>query len=458
MTEESTKQFSYKQSGATGAEIHRGASVVCEIIGMRLCNVRFAEGGSILIGSDVGIPLYWMQYANHQHPDRNSASNGTVSLVASDADRIVVRVTGTNQAREIESVMDLTVEFHPATNACTYRFDATLTVLPGKAWHVTPNPDHGELEFFNLYPLDAFTGDTGRTKQYQACYVRQGGVVTRIPHHHLETSDKHSIPLHKGDGFFWLMESENPAVEILSEQEVSAGLCAYMWDAHFGYRVPHGGAPVALQGPLQFSAAWKLYRIERDQAEDIVRQAREGDPGGLDSTPIYVEGVNRFSRVPPDSLRERHDLWPWSPSVISGDVRLSVDRGLGYDDLDSLHIESREEGHAEWVATTLGPAFGGKAFHPGKRHRLRAYVRTTDLEGMARIAIRLHRKDRPGLFDVSTYERFGSTVTLTGTNEWTRIEVVTPEISPEPDRLHLILEHQGSGKSWFDNILYEEIE
>lgn len=448
----------YEQRGQDGGVIRKGTSVLCEITGLRLCNVRFSETGPILIGSDVGIPLHWMQYANHQHPDRNAASNGAVHLVKLDANRITIRATGSNQSRTIESEVILTVEHGPVDNTFTYRFEATLTIPQGKRWKVTPNPDHGEVEFFNLYPLNAFTGDTGATKRYQACYVRQGNAVTRIPHHHLETPDKHSIPLGNGDIFYWLLEDQNPAVEILSNEEVSAGLCVYMWDAHFGYRVAHGGEDLMLEGPRQFSATWKLFEIGREEGGAIVRQAKESGVGELDNVPIYVEGVNRFSHVPREWLRTRHDLWPWSPVSVQGDVRLRIDHTVGYDDHDSLSIEGKSGSQGEWIATTVGPAFGGRAFHSGKRHRLSAYVRTADLDGNAGVFLRLHRKDAPGLFDVTTYERFESTAPLTGTNEWTRLEVVTPAISPEPDRVHLILKQRGSGKSWFDNVLYEELE
>lgn len=449
--------FSYTQLGSTGARITAGDLVPCEIINLRLCHVRFAANGAILIGGDVGIPLYWMQYANHQHPDRNAAARGMVKMERLEDNRLQVRATGSNLAGEIESTVLLTVEFDPATKTYTYRFDAALKILPGKAWLVTPDPDHGEVEFLNLYPLDAFTGDTGRGKRYQACYVRNGDVVTRIPHHHLETSDKHSITMHDGDDFFWLLEKENPAVKILSEAPVSAGLCAYMWDAHFGYRVCQGGEPVLLKGPREFRASWLLYGLRNVEGERLHRLAKERPPVDLASMPIYVEGINRFSPLPEETIRTRHDLWPWSSQREDSNVVLSVDHSEGYDDRSSLSIASGGEGAGQWIATTLGPAFGGKEFHANRLHRLTAYVRTADLRGSARIAIRLHRKGSPDLFDVSTYERYDSTLLLKGTKAWTELEVLTPLISPPPDRVHLILEQRGAGRSWFDNVLYEEL-
>ncbi len=449
--------FSYTQLGLTGARIAAGDLVLCEILDLRLCHVRFAANGAILIGGDVGIPLYWMQYANHQHPDRNAAAHGKVKMVQSEGDRLQVRATGFNLAGEIESTVLLTLEFDPATKTYTYRFDAALKILPGKAWLVTPNPDHGEVEFLNLYPLDAFTGDTGRGKRYQACYVRNGEVVTRIPHHHLETPDKHSIRMLEGDDFFWLLEKENPAVKILSEAPVSAGLCAYMWDAHFGYRVCQGGEPVLLQGPREFRASWLLYGLRNVEGERLHRLAKESTPADLTLMPIYVEGVNRFSPLSEEAIQTRHDLWPWSSHKDDSNVILFVDHNEGYDDRSSLSIASGGEGAGQWIATTLGPAFGGKEFHANKRHRLRAYVRTADLRGISRLAIRLHRKGSPDLFDVSMYERYDSAPSLKGTNAWTELEVLTPTISPAPDRLHLVLEQHGAGRSWFDNVSYEEL-
>ena len=159
--------FSYTQLGSTGARITAGDLVLCEIIDLHLCHVRFAANGAILIGGDVGIALYWMQYANHQHPDRNAAARGMVKMERLEENRLQVRATGSNLAGGIESTVLLTVEFDPATKTYTYRFDAALKILPGKAWlefdvqpdqlvqtaHFIPSGIWGRIYWYSVLPL-----------------------------------------------------------------------------------------------------------------------------------------------------------------------------------------------------------------------------------------------------------------------------------------------------------------
>jgi hypothetical protein len=108
------------------------------------------------------------------------------------------------------------------------------------------------------------------------------------------------------------------------------------------------------------------------------------------------------------------------------------------------------------MATTIGPAFGEAEFRDHARFCLEAMVRTRALSGCASIAIRLHRSGAPDLFSPSSYEVFRSDRHPSGDTEWVRLHVLTPPISPPPDRIHILLEHEGRGNSWFDNVLLEE--
>jgi hypothetical protein len=110
------------------------------------------------------------------------------------------------------------------------------------------------------------------------------------------------------------------------------------------------------------------------------------------------------------------------------------------------------------MATTLGPAFGGATFRGGKRYRLSARVRTLTLSGESRIALRIHRCGQPDLHHPERYETYISPVAVSGTAEWRELTLVTQAIVPEPDRVHILLVHEGQGTSWFDNVLFEELD
>jgi hypothetical protein len=129
-----------------------------------------------------------------------------------------------------------------------------------------------------------------------------------------------------------------------------------------------------------------------------------------------------------------------------------VDRTQGVDDDRSLRIDGVAPVVARWQATTLGPAYRHPPFPDGARYRLEAFVRTVLTAGSAGIALRLHRDGSPGLFDVAGYEVFHSIQEISGASAWTRLVLLTPPISPAPDRLHILLELRGTGTCWFDNV------
>lgn len=180
---------------------------------------------------------------------------------------------------------------------------------------------------------------------------------------------------------------------------------------------------------------------------------------GLERVPVVVPGLNTFKDTFASVDVARTDVWPWTFEHLGGDrtgVSGELDRTTGYDDHASLMIRAGAGGNGRWSATTLGPAFGGPPFAPGRRYRLSARVRSTG--GQARIALAVHRTDTPGLYDARTYEEFSVIAPPSGPSGWALCVVVTPAIEPAPDRMHIRLTHEGEGASWFDNVLCEEFD
>jgi hypothetical protein len=69
-----------------------------------------------------------------------------------------------------------------------------------------------------------------------------------------------------------------------------------------------------------------------------------------------------------------------------------------------------------------------------------------------RIALRVHRAGRGSVFDVTGYEVFASAWLSNADREWRELGVETPRLSPAPDRVHLLLELEGVGRAWFDDV------
>jgi hypothetical protein len=449
----------FEKTGEADGKVFISEECVAEITRMRLCNLRLGPGGGTLIGRDVPLPLFWRQYAHHEDPRRNGGSMARVNQIAGEPGQLLLRCEGSNAAGEIMSQFTIGFSKDHSSGGYAVEIQAVIEVAPGKTWSVTHNPSHGELEFCNLWPEGTFNPQG--TKSYTQCFVQRGENVALIPHTHLESSDKHNILMQRGDRFGWLLEEENPVFELLSEAGISAGLCAYMWDAHFGYRTCHSPGGVKLEAGSRHEAKFRLTRVGRADGKALIARGVRADAAEAAMTPVYVDGLNTFRETFLSLPEGEHSAWPWTFEVSAGDhprTRGTIDRSLGYDDSNSLRISSEGSGAARWIATTLGPAFGGAPFVDGKRYRLFAVACSASLKGMARAGLRLHREGTPGLGDARAYEIYWSGREISGTTPWTALELITPPISPPPDRVHILLDLEGEGSSWFDNVFFEAHE
>lgn len=446
--------LSAEQTGPADLAVFDDGERIAEIRQLKLAFARFRRGGRALIGDVVPLPLYWMQYAHHQDPERNAGTSARVTLVSAKPDAVVVECTGATGSGACLSTYVLTIHGDQHSGRYSYAIDANLDVVSGQGWRVTPNPTQGEVEFANLWPVGTFSPDRNEQKRYQACYLVTPTRIERIPHHHLESSDKHNIPMRQGDRFLWLQDDENPCLAVTSEAAITAGVCAYMWDTHFAFKICGDTKDVLLPAGTHFEAGYQLTSLAANDTAETVTGALDRPAPELATTPLYVNGLNRFSETLQSVEGDARFLWPWETEGAAGSA-LTLDKACGFDDSTSVRIDSESAGRSCWKATTLGPAFGDTPFVDGSRYGLTALVQTEHLDGRAMLAIRLHRENSGSVFDIDNYEIFTSMQSLQGTSRWSKLEVITPPISPAPDRLHVLLIQEGKGTTWFDNVLLE---
>ncbi len=446
--------FCIEQTGRASAMLFDGDETIAEIRDLKFCNVCLKPHGKMIIGESVPMPLFWWQYANHQHPDRNTGSKGRLTIIKQDKDEIFFRCEGQNESGSAISQYEVSVKFSPAMQSYVFSITAKLVIPEGSEWLVTPNPNHGEIEFCNFFPEQVFSTDPKIKKLYQACYAKRKNGAFKILHHHLETSDKNNIQLKAGDQFFWGIEDTNPVIEILSEPEVSAGVCAYMWDTHFGYRICDQARDVNLKGKQEFRAKFKIYSINKKNAATIIQAAQEPHTSEILGIPIYISGLNSFSKSLFDFPEKFNKIWQWT-FQMSGNAIGCLDRQQGYSDHCSLKIENFQDAETAWIATSIGPAYGETPIADGAKLKLSAMVKTEDLNSKADIAIRFFTPEMGNIFDTSNYQVIESKRYLCGTQDWTKIEVITPPLSPAPERVHLLLRFVGTGTAWFDDVSLE---
>ncbi|MEX2117411.1 MAG: hypothetical protein WEB37_11035 [Bacteroidota bacterium] len=438
-----------KIMGAADVTVVDGEERIAEIRGLKLIFARFRPGGTAIVGETVPLFLFWMQYANHQDPDRNAGAEGRVEVVSQKADQVVLQCLGTTASGVAASSVVLTIRRDQDPVRYCYAAHATLDVRSGEGWLVTPNPTQGEVEFCNLWPEGAFSPNPNHPKKYQACYLVTSSGVASIPHHHVESPDKHNIPMIRGDRFLWLQEDENPCLTIQAESAVTAGLCAYMWDAHFAYKVCTDGKDVLLPNGSHFEAAYELTSLDKTEVQQILARAENRQAIDLNTVPMYIPGVNPCAKHFRNVGKDLRYVWPWEPEENGSDAK------FGFDDSACLSIDSRGTGFSQWKLATFGPAFGGKPFVAGCRYRVSAFVKTSHLKGKAMIAVRLHKEGHGSVFDLQYYETFVSEEKVQGDSEWSPLRFITPVISPAPDRLHLLLIQEGSGTTLFRDVSFE---
>jgi len=444
-----------EQTDAASLIVYDGEMVVCEIRDLYLRNVRFQPHGRHLIGADVPLPLFWRQYAHHQHPERNAGSSASLRVLQESGERITVECNGTTLSGHVRSRCVLDITRLPAPVAYRYDISTLLRIAGNGTWQVTPNPQHGEVEFCNLWPEGAFSADPLTPLRYDACYVIRPRQVDKIPHHHLESMDKRNITLLPGDRLAWLTDEENLCVEIVDAAPATAGICAYMWDAHIAYKVCHADAEITLGGGREFRAQFRLFSLTRDEAGHIAGRAVESTGEEASNTPVIVDGLHSFAETLATCTGDPSAIWPWETGIVEGeteDVRFNVDREEGFDDNNALRIDTARYATAHWKATAFGSAFRKEPLPGGIRFRVVAYVKSRLVEGSAGIGIRIHRAGTPGVFDTAQYETYRGAKSAAGQSGWTRLEVTTDLILPAPDRLHIVLEVSGTGTCWFDNV------
>ncbi len=461
----STDLFTFERTSPAGGIVRCGGEPVAEIVDLVLVHAAGRPGHPSLIMSSPGTPLYWRQYANHQHPERSAASHAVLHDPEETATSFRITGASATQSRSVLSSVDLRITLDPASGGLDFRVALRLFIDAEEGWRVTPHPHHGELEFCSLWPRDVFHTEPDLRKRFTHCLVdhrsRGDGAVIGILHHHLESDDKHRLAMQPGDRFLWGIEDVNPVVTVLEGRDVEAGLCAYMWDAHLALRVCEDAREITLACGGVWRAAWQLGALSRAEASALHLRAQSVDGGRVLDTPVIERGVQSFARTfrdldPASAWR----AWPWSHVLTFGDAdHVSAARSdtVGCGDSCALRITHAGYAVSRWEATALGPAFGEPAFGSGVARRMTAMLRTSNLQGAARIAVRLHREDAPHLYDATQWERFESGALQIADCEWIEVHLDIPAITPRPDRLHMLLEVEGRGTVWFDDVLLVEV-
>src|SRR3990170_8058229 len=95
--------FSWQRLTERSGNILDNGQKIAEFSNGRLRNAIFKPDGRIMIEDDVGLRMFWMQYAEHQKPGRSADVVRRIEIYEDDPERFFLRVVSTNSDESIES-------------------------------------------------------------------------------------------------------------------------------------------------------------------------------------------------------------------------------------------------------------------------------------------------------------------------------------------------------------------
>lgn len=320
-----------------------------------------------------------------------------------------------------------------------------------KSWlEIRPSPRPRHVEFLDLW-FDAMFWPQRDGHEHE----RFPWLVFRQPGRDYEFAPKlHLFPSLPGATYRTLVQPLRAGTELLLLDGDAAGhririarlpdggnlgLCWWAWDAHF--------FALARPGARKLEYEVRIDSVPAAEARAIVERAGlipfwEDDEYRL---PVFSrDAMNRF-----DKLIDHPQEWSWEPH--SRDCL--IDPTVGYDDNQSVTIVKSDTGTTAWYTRTVGGDYFDHK-KPIGRYRVSAVVRTRDVQGEVRIGAVCHRGGETMLYAEPGADIVYS-MPLTGTHDWTPLSI---EFDPTGFNRHkIVLEHTGTGQSWFDNVRLEPL-
>ncbi len=349
----------------------------------------------------------------------------------------------------------LTLTWDDGAGTYVYDFSGTLTFNSPESF----NGGAVSFEFSDPWftgspgPAVAFPGMWERRYRKNVYEAPDGAKV--IPINHYTTSHKGGIRL-KPDGMFIAAYEPdgNPAIQFVGDtaNRSHISICWWGYDYHLSRHVE----PSELFSPVPFR--FRILKcpdgkVKQLMAGAVMPELRQDEWRGWDEYPVY-ERVSSFEKgLRLDSAFDGPvDPYPWT---VVGDGA-EWDRTTGRTGSSSLKISRDDEGLTRWVTFQGdGEGYYTGPWTPCKGYKVSCHVKTENVSGRgSTLGVQYHIPNSPQQHPVVTAGR------VNGSADWTRLEVEVgpPEEGPEIGCIQLILQQDGSGTTWFDDLEVEPIE
>ena len=323
----------------------------------------------------------------------------------------------------------------------SYVFDVRtrMTVHPDRREAMLARDFRG-LEFGDLLPAganDRFP-PRGNKKFPWLVYRAANGRLYKLPQtHHIGQSQIN----YARDGFLAFAaepDYNNPVLQFVGASGLDARseVCWAMYDVHFKFIRDRQLQRLDAGKPLEVH--YRVYSVPEARAKQWLTEA-ELDPAIEEPKfrlPAFFPGhMNRFE--PSDEYRVPSDYWFWR----KGDGYCQWVWDEGFRSKGSLSIRRPSaQGRSFWEFNLIGPSHF-REFKLKGRYRIRARVRTEKVTGGTRIAWQA----------VSPGSKPAYSPALKGTQDWTLLELKTPDVDKEHQAAIRFIQ-QGPGQSWFDDL------
>jgi len=441
----------FKEAAKNHILIYDHENLIAEVKDLYLINAKFKPDNDFVICEEYPLPLFWRQYANHEDPERSAGI--IISMNAELVDEsVVIDVKSRNGSGSIESSYLVKIYYNSVIESYVYLFSAHLEIISD--WEVTFNPTHGEVEYLNFYPKNTFVKNDQVQKKYDLFLYESKTNVLALPHVHFDTKAYSNIKLNADGRFLYYGEPETPTIKLLNEtaEKTDAGICSYMWDSHFGYRVCDEVRKNVKLNNTSFDASFLFYSMSQGDAKFLRKISSSADYRDIKDMPFLEEGLNKFDKTPL-KLPNPQQYWQFQKEIIgdrSCDAQLFIDRSNGYSDNNSLAIKTNYPLQARWIYTSFGPEFGGAELPRDKM--IKVFCQGKILSGLSCfMSLSLRFRKTVNNKDENEFIVFSSEKTGTQ-DQWVSLEILTPKIDFDYDRLHLILELTGKGECRFDDL------
>ena len=407
-----------------------------------LRHVRLTPDGPPLIEA---VQLYCKcgQIITDQLVDLDIAGQGT--------DRLVVTFVTGDKKNTATSTRVLTLTYDSVKETYVYDFQVSLTFNSPELFNDKPPSVEYVDPWFVGCPGPAVEFPGMWKRRYQKfVYEAQNGEVRSIPINHYTTSHKGGIRLKRDGIFMTAFEPDgNPAIQMVGDtaDRSNIGICWWGYDFHLSRSI----APDELFGPIP--SHYRIFRCPAETVKSLTEKSvqpplDENEWDGKKEYPVYerVSSFNNGLRLD-QSYPGAIDPFPWM-YVGKG---AKWDRTSGRTDSSSLKIARIEDGLTRWQTFQGdGEGYFTEPWTPCKGYRVSCWVKTENVSGRgSTLAVQYHVPNSPQVFPVVTAR------TVTGTGDWTKLEVEVGPPSPAPPEigcLMIMLQQDGSGTTWFDDL------